>query len=313
MIVAAVQPEDPSIEPQIPPVSVVIAARNRAEVLRNCLKTLAEAGGETGEFEVVVVDLGSFDSSAETADEAPFVVLMRLPRNFGLTRARNVGARAAKGKYLLFLDPGVVCNREAIDALIEALDKDPSAAAAVPQIVESNGEVLPTIHSLPAAADFAEACLENRDLAALPPGAGTVECAGGLCFMVRRNFLAGMNFFDEKRYGEYFSETDMFRQIKSMAKQTQYAAAAKVALAAPAPAAGTVQGQALEAADRVSGAAAYLAKQEGFAIGVGFRLKIIFRVLGRLMAFRSVGFQFRLLLNLVNGAKIDGTQGGELG
>jgi GT2 family glycosyltransferase len=50
-----------------------------------------------------VVENGSRDASAQVAEEFPDIQLIRLPKNFGLTKALNLGWRAADAEYVLFL------------------------------------------------------------------------------------------------------------------------------------------------------------------------------------------------------------------
>ena len=52
---------------------------------------------------MIVVDNGSTDGSAHLIDEFPNVQFIRLPKNFGLTKALNLGWRAADAEYVIFL------------------------------------------------------------------------------------------------------------------------------------------------------------------------------------------------------------------
>lgn len=87
-----------------PRFSVVIPTyRRRERVVRN-VEALAKQTWT--DFEVVVVDDGSGDGSAAAlrALEMPFPLAVIEQPNQGAAQARNVGARAARGEILLFLD-----------------------------------------------------------------------------------------------------------------------------------------------------------------------------------------------------------------
>lgn len=87
-----------------PRFSVVIPTyRRRDRVVRN-VQALAEQ--DFSDFEAIVVDDGSDDGSAEAlrALEVPFPLAVLEQENQGAAGARNVGARAARGEILLFLD-----------------------------------------------------------------------------------------------------------------------------------------------------------------------------------------------------------------
>ena len=87
-----------------PKVSVILPVHNRADVLPRAIESVL--GQELGDFELVVVDDGSTDGSAEVAelfgDER--IRLIRLDRNRGGNAARNHGIRAAKAPLIAFLD-----------------------------------------------------------------------------------------------------------------------------------------------------------------------------------------------------------------
>ncbi len=86
--------------PVEPAISVVICTYNGSRTLRDALTALHRQ--EYPSYEVIVVDDGSKDESAQTAKEFG-VRLIRIP-NGGLSNARNVGWRAARGKIVAYLD-----------------------------------------------------------------------------------------------------------------------------------------------------------------------------------------------------------------
>ena len=83
-------------------VSVVIATRNRPSELRTCLERLREL--VPGPGEIVVADSASDDAQTiASLARAGGARLVRCDRP-GLSRARNAGARVARGPILAFLD-----------------------------------------------------------------------------------------------------------------------------------------------------------------------------------------------------------------
>ncbi|MGQ9667560.1 MAG: glycosyltransferase [Anaerolineae bacterium] len=82
--------------------SVIIPARNAGATLPVCLDALAHQTAREQIIEVIVVNDGSTDNTAEIARQAGAVVL-QLPGR-GAAAARNLGARRARGDILLFTD-----------------------------------------------------------------------------------------------------------------------------------------------------------------------------------------------------------------
>lgn len=109
-----------------PRLSVVIPARNAAGSLAVCLSALRQSAG--GEAEVIVVDDGSADATAEVAREAGAIVLRR-EASGGPAVARNEGVRRASAEVVLFLDADVAIAADGITRVLQAFDADPSLAA----------------------------------------------------------------------------------------------------------------------------------------------------------------------------------------
>ena len=97
-------------------VSVVIPNRNGAEVIGRCLA--AAFASNHPRFEVVVVDDASTDGSAEIARGFP-CRLVQLQTHGGVSKARNAGARAARGELLFFIDSDCLLQPDSI-ALADA-------------------------------------------------------------------------------------------------------------------------------------------------------------------------------------------------
>ncbi len=87
-------------EKERPRVSVVICAYNAESTLRDCLEGVTAI--QYPDYEVIVVDDGSTDSTSDIAAEFP-VQLVQTP-NQGLSKARNAGIEAATGEIVAFTD-----------------------------------------------------------------------------------------------------------------------------------------------------------------------------------------------------------------
>jgi len=235
-------------------ISVVIVSFHRAEQLRQSLSTLCQPGSQ---FQVVVVDNGSRDGAASLDDEFPDVRFSRLPRNFGLTRALNIGIRAADRDYILLLHDDVQIEPSAVAALAEFLENRPDVGAVCPQF---NG---PQVRALPTPSK-ADPPLET------PTGGDeiTAECVSGAAIMVRATFLRSMGHIDE-RYGNYGSALEICAQIRSSnRKLIVLNAVTAIHNSAPSPMPkGSLKN------DRAAGTAAFIGKHFGFGAGLLYRLK----------------------------------------
>jgi len=90
--------------------------------------------------EVLVVDNASADGSAEMVEsDFPQVRLVRSPKNLGFSGGNNLGIKAARGRYVLLLNPDVLVHPNAFAALVSYLDAHPEVGAAGGRIINPDG------------------------------------------------------------------------------------------------------------------------------------------------------------------------------
>lgn len=105
-----------------PLISVIIPTFNKAPVLVKTLEALQRQTLPHGQFEVVVVDDGSTDSTEALVNglSLPDRYHYLHQDNFGAGRARNCGAELAQGDLFLFLDSDIVLYPDALAAHLAA-------------------------------------------------------------------------------------------------------------------------------------------------------------------------------------------------
>ena len=108
-----------SHEPYSVALSIVIPARNESTAIGKVVRT---ARAEYPDAEIIVVDDGSTDATARTAEEAGAMVL-RHPESLGNGAAVKSGARAARGEILAFMDGDGQHDPREIGRLLEKLEQ----------------------------------------------------------------------------------------------------------------------------------------------------------------------------------------------
>ncbi|HTI98297.1 MAG TPA: glycosyltransferase [Dongiaceae bacterium] len=88
--------------PRYPRVSVVVASYNGDRTLPACLESLSRLNYP--DYEVILVDDGSTDTTPRIAAHYPQVRSFRHEKNLGLSVARNTGIAAATGEIVAFTD-----------------------------------------------------------------------------------------------------------------------------------------------------------------------------------------------------------------
>lgn len=107
--------------------SLIIPTRNRREVLRCTLEKLY-ALPDNRRFETIVVDNGSTDGTESLRRRFPWVRWILLNENKSAA-ARNIGARAARGRVLFMLDDDSWPESGVVDRLVARMDERPELGA----------------------------------------------------------------------------------------------------------------------------------------------------------------------------------------
>lgn len=264
---------------------MVVVSHNRADRLRTCLESLERADGRE-RLQLIAVENGSGDGSAQVVEQFPDIQLIRLPKNFGLTKAMNLGWRAADAEYVLFLHEDTEVETGAITSLADALDAHPEAAAVCPLLVDADGEPAPQLGTLPP---------DGRWRKAQPaPEPVDVEYPRGAALMARVFLIKAVRQIDE-RYGQFGGDADLAAQIRRAGKKIVLIPKARVCHF------GGRLPEPITQADYLLGRAVFAGKYLGFGSGLLARLAAIF---GPLAAFHLAELRYTLA-----GQKIDGSQG----
>ncbi|MBU0984552.1 MAG: glycosyltransferase, partial [candidate division Zixibacteria bacterium] len=105
-----------------PHISIIIVTHNSLTSLRGCLATLARAEA-IDTCELILVDNASSDCTPDDLARLwSGARVVSLPENTGFASACNTGADLARGDYLLFLNPDVQVDSDALTKLVAAAD-----------------------------------------------------------------------------------------------------------------------------------------------------------------------------------------------
>lgn len=109
--------------------SIIIPNYNKAMYIGKCIDSIV--GQSFKNFELIIVDDCSKDASRDIindyAKQYPFIVPIFLSKNKGVSNARNMGIRAASGKYVTFIDSDdVYINQDKLLNEMKCIYSDPS-------------------------------------------------------------------------------------------------------------------------------------------------------------------------------------------
>src|SRR5690554_2164002 len=191
---------DPSLDSsEMPRVSIIIVNWNTRELLLDALRSFLPLRGLAAE--VIVVDNGSEDGSADATEEAfPDVRLIRSATNLGFAGGVNLGFKNARAPLVLLLNTDTLVIDDAIERLVEYAEAHPEAGIVGPKVLNRDRTLQRSYFRYPSALDhfllasylyklFPRSSLFNRQFyAGLDPDReASVEAVSGCSFLVRRD------------------------------------------------------------------------------------------------------------------------------
>ena len=113
----------------VPTLSVIVPAYQCAAMLAQCIAGLEASDLPRSAWELLVVDDGSSDDTPAVAQRSADVVLRVADGPKGPAFARNLGARAARGAVLVFIDADVVVGKSTLRGFAEHFAAEPTLGA----------------------------------------------------------------------------------------------------------------------------------------------------------------------------------------
>jgi glycosyltransferase involved in cell wall biosynthesis len=128
-----------------PLVSVIIPVYNRDYCIRRAIDSVLAQTFK--DYELIVVDDGSTDKSVEVIKIYGDAVQLITQKNAGSAAARNTGVRAARGRWIAFLDSDDEWRPEKLEWQLRYLEKY-QARVCYSRSVAENGQPLPDIEDI---------------------------------------------------------------------------------------------------------------------------------------------------------------------
>ena len=207
-------------------VSILIVNWNTREQVTQCLASLPHDTPGLS-CEVIVVDNGSIDGSAEALQRHSEITLICNERNAGYAAAVNQAYRVSSGEFVLLLNSDVALTRGALGSLAHFLADSPPAAGVGPLYVNPDGSPQPFHFRFPT---FGMTLANGSPVVSkLLPGSKRklreyrmldedfsqprpVPQPSASCLLLRRSCLPQDCIFDE-RYPIFFNDVQLARSL----------------------------------------------------------------------------------------------------
>ncbi len=182
--------------------AVIVLNHNKRDELLKCLRSVRETTRVA--CEIVVVDNGSTDGSCPAASEAyPGIHLVQCAENLGAPGGRNIGLEYViqniRCRYILFLDNDALVEKECLEQLVGALNKDAQAGIACPKTYQRLESKI--LFSTGIRVNLGTASI--YDIGSGQPDRGQydtsryVDACGAFTFLIRRDAATQLGGFDD--------------------------------------------------------------------------------------------------------------------
>jgi GT2 family glycosyltransferase len=208
-----------------PLISVIIVNFNGKKFLDDCLLSLSCQTFR--DFEIILVDNGSSDESAEYVRERyPSVILVETGKNLGFAGSTNTGIRAAHGEFIFTLNNDTIADPYLLEEISKPMRADPGMGMCGTKMLFPDGRINST------------AICISRSGAAWDRGMGEPDrgqydsteeifgpCAGAALY--RRSMLDEIGLFDEDFF-MYMEDVDLAFRCRLAGWTCMYVPAARV-------------------------------------------------------------------------------------
>jgi len=227
---------------QEPLLSICIVTYQACDYLKQCLNSICKSQRRSGKFEIIVVDNGSTDNTAEII-RANYkdICLIKNQENLGFTLPVNQALMKARGSYLLILNPDTVIELSALDDLIHFMEQHPEVGICGPKVLNPDGTLQKPCRrgeSRPWAVIsyftglsrlFPKSKLFGEYLLSYLDEDETHEVAGvsGSCMLIRREVIDQIGLLDE-RFFAYQEDADYCFRARQAGWKVFYVPTAKI-------------------------------------------------------------------------------------
>jgi GT2 family glycosyltransferase len=208
-------------------VSIVIVNWNTKDLLRDCLESIIAHTSKI-EYEIIVVDNGSADNSAEMVKkDFPLVNVITNTDNLGFARANNIGIKVSKGRYICLMNSDITILDDCLGRLVTFMDSSPGVGMAGPKILNTDLTIqhscrhFPSIwnnlcqslglnHLFPKSAFFSDWIMNywNHD------STRSIDALSGCFLIIRREALEEVGLLDEEFF-IYGEDLDWCRRMRN--------------------------------------------------------------------------------------------------
>ncbi|AWK07244.1 glycosyltransferase family 2 protein [Flavobacterium crocinum] len=201
-------------------VSIIIVNYNTKKLTNDCIQSIFKVTQDV-KYEIVLVDNGSTDGSAEYFENYNGIIFIKSGKNLGFGKANNLGYEVSSGKYVFLLNSDTVLLNNAVKIFYETMECLPKNVACIgaPLVAADKKTITTSYGKFPEFKDIFKALfnlyigkLLNKSI--IEPGTQKVaspidvDYITGADLFIRRNVIDECGLFCPDFF-MYFEETEL--------------------------------------------------------------------------------------------------------
>ena len=211
--------------------SIIILSYNTADLTLKCLKSIQDQYKKqfkSGEFEIIVVDNASSDTSVSEISNIQFQIsnfkLIRNKENVGFSIGNNIGAINAKGKYLLFLNSDTEVLDRGFLGMVDYLDKNENVGVLGAKLLNQDGSSQRSAGKFYNILNVFLMLFGGEKIASIrfsPDKTKEVDWVSGAALMIKKELFDKLSGFDEKIF-MYMEDMELCFRVKGLGFKTVF-------------------------------------------------------------------------------------------
>lgn len=220
--------------------SIIIVSYNTKELTLRCISSIFKnhkSELEEGKFEIIVVDNNSSDGSVKEIQGlkfkaqryAPVLKIVKNSKNLGFAKGCNIGAREARGKYILFLNSDTELLDRGIKDMISYMQTSRKCKVTGGKLIQADGSTELSAGRFYNLFYFFVMILGGERLGLVrkaPETTSKVDWVSGGMMMVEREYFLKLNGFDENFF-MYVEDMEFCFRVARQRYETVYFPAAR--------------------------------------------------------------------------------------
>ncbi len=221
-------------------VSIIIVNYKVEKELLDCISSIVDSKPKI-RFEMIIVDNGSGGGLKKLMSKFGDIKYIKSPENIGFSAGNNLGAGAAQGEYLFFLNPDAIVKENSLDILYNFAKNNPQTGMIAPLLFDPHKTAYPNqgsneynLISSIVTSSFINKLFPNNPVSRkffhknwTKNEIEEFDVVPGTAFMISKALFENIGMFDEK-YFLYFEEYDLAKRIKKLGYKNYIVSGSKV-------------------------------------------------------------------------------------